>query len=265
MSAPTGIAPTVNVTSVQSLRITHLIGGEGEPVVLLHGWGANSTLVWPLAEKLAGRGFRVYVPDLPGFGNSEAPPVVWSVFDYANFILSYLDDQGLDKVYLFGHSFGGRLGLILGAEHPERIHKIALADSAGVLPKSSTSGQLRLKAYKALRSSLQTGGLSFLSDRLRDWYNRRYGSADFQAVSGVMRETFVKVVNQDLLPYAARVQPPTLLLWGDQDADTPLRHGKLLEQTIPDAGLVVFTGAGHYSYLEKLADTVRILDHFFRH
>ncbi len=265
MSAPTAMPPTASVVTVQSLRITHLVGGEGEPVVLLHGWGASSALIWPLAEKLAGRGFRVFVPDLPGFGNSEAPSIAWSIFDYANFILSYMDDQGLHQTQLFGHSFGGRLGLILGAEYPERIHKMALADSAGVLPKPSSIKQLRLKTYKGIRSGLYKIGLNLLAERLHDWYNQRYGSADFQSVSGVMRETFVRVVNQDLLSYAARVQSPTLLLWGDQDADTPLGQGKLLEQTIPDAGLVVFAGAGHYSYLEKLADTVHILDHFFRH
>jgi pimeloyl-ACP methyl ester carboxylesterase len=79
-----------------------------------------------------------------------------------------------------------------------------------------------------------------------------------------MRETFVKVVNEDLLPYAARVQPATLLFWGDQDQDTPLWQGQLLEKTIPDAGLVVWEGAGHYSYLDRLADTVRVIDHFFK-
>ena len=79
-----------------------------------------------------------------------------------------------------------------------------------------------------------------------------------------MRETFVKVVNEDLLPFAARVKPSTLLFWGDQDEDTPLAQGQLLEKTIPDAGLVVWEGAGHYSYLERAADTAQVMDHFFK-
>jgi pimeloyl-ACP methyl ester carboxylesterase len=72
------------------------------------------------------------------------------------------------------------------------------------------------------------------------------------------------VVNEDLLPYAARVTVPTLLFWGDQDKDTPLWQGELLEKTIPDAGLIVHKGAGHYSYLDRLADTVRVMDYFFK-
>jgi pimeloyl-ACP methyl ester carboxylesterase len=111
---------------------------------------------------------------------------------------------------------------------------------------------------------LSSVGLKAQADRLRAWYTDRYGSADYKAASGVMREIFVKVVNEDLLPYAARVKLSTLLFWGDQDIDTPLWQGQLLEKTISDAGLVVWEGAGHYSYLDRLNDTARVIDHFFK-
>ena len=249
---------------VSGLRVNQAIAGEGLPVLMLHGWGANIGLVWPLAERLATMGYRVYALDLPGFGESDNPPMVWSVNDYVNFVLTYLDFHHLDKVYLFGHSFGGRLGLVLGAEHPERLIKMALADSAGVRGKASISGQIRLKTFRFVQDNLRTLGMGKQADRLREWYTERYGSADYKAARGVMRETFVKVVNEDLLPYAARIKASTLLFWGDQDTDTPLWQGQLLEKTIPDAGLVVWEGAGHYSYLERLADTARVMDHFFR-
>jgi pimeloyl-ACP methyl ester carboxylesterase len=141
---------------------------------------------------------------------------------------------------------------------------MALADSAGIRGKPSVSGQIRLKTFRAVQNILRTIGMNTQADRLRDRYTEKYGSADYKAVQGVMRETFVKVVNQDLLPYAAQIKSSTLLFWGDQDADTPLSHGQLLEKTIPDAGLVVWEGAGHYSYLERLADTARVTDHFFK-
>ncbi|MCI0351940.1 MAG: alpha/beta hydrolase, partial [Acidobacteriales bacterium] len=154
--------------------------------------------------------------------------------------------------------------LVLGAEHPERILKMVLADSAGVRSKPSLRSQVRQRVYKSIRSSLNTLGLNHIVNNLSIWYVDRYGSPDYKAAQGVMRETFVKVVNEDLLPYAGRVKPSTLLLWGDQDDDAPLWQGQLLEKTIPDAGLVVFEGAGHYSYLDRLSETVRILDHFFK-
>ena len=232
-------------------------------MLLLHGWSSPLPLLSPLSEQLAPLVYRCYVPDMPGFLQTPAPAAIWSVHDYVKWVVTYLNTNQLDKVYLFGHSFGGRLGLVLGAEHSERLIKMALADSAGVRPPPSSSGQLRLKLYRAALNTLQIIGLKLQADQLRNWYSNRYGSADYKAVTGVMRETFVKVVNEDLLPYAAHVQPSTLLFWGDADADTPLWQGQLLEKTIPDAGLVVWEGAGHYSYLERLADTVRVMDHFF--
>lgn len=259
-----GLQKKETFVDVQGIRAAHFVYGEGPPVVLLHGWGAHSGLMWPLVERLAPLGYRCYVPDLPGFGQTPPPPEAWSVFDYAAWVLALLEANGLERVHLFGHSFGGRLGLILGAEHPERLVKMALADSAGVRPKPSTTGSLRLKVYRAALNALRGAGLQAQAERLRGWYGSRYGSADYKAAAGVMRETFVKVVNEDLLPYAARVKVSTLLFWGDRDADTPLEQGRLLERTIPDAGLVVWEGAGHYSYLERAADTARVMDHFFR-
>jgi pimeloyl-ACP methyl ester carboxylesterase len=256
--------PSLTYAEIDGLRIAQVVVGDGPPVVMLHGWGANIGLLWPLGTALAAKGYRVYMLDLPGFGNSAPVPAPWFVADYANFVLHFLDAHSLDRVHLFGHSFGGRVGLALGADHPGRLIRMALADSAGVRPKVSRAAQLRLDAYKGVRDGLARVGLRSLSERLRGWYSDRYGSADFNAATGIMRETFIRVVNQDLLPHAARVAVPTLLLWGDQDQDTPLWQGQMLEKTIPDAGLVVLKGAGHYSYLDHLAQTVTVIDYFYR-
>lgn len=254
---------------VEGMSVNHVVESPvnpragTHPVLMLHGWGANIDLLLPLGERLAASGFTVYMLDLPGFGHTPPPPAAWTVFDYARFAVAYMDSVGLERVNLFGHSFGGRLALILGADHPHRIDKIVLSDAAGVRPKTPLMATLRLKTYKAVRDGLNTVGLKGLSESLRAGYNARYGSTDFNAVSGVMRETFVNVVNQDLLPHAARVQASTLLLWGDQDQDTPLDQGKLLERTIPDAGLVVYEGAGHYAYLERASEAARVMAHFW--
>lgn len=256
-------APTA-FTEVNGIRIAEAICGTGTPLLMLHGWGANLGLMWPLAERLAPLGYRIYIPDLPGFGQSDQPPSAWSVHDYAAFVVAYLDHHAVDTAHLVGHSFGGRLGLVLGAEYPNRIMKTALIDSAGVRSRPSWKSRLRQFSYKFIRSGLNSFRMSDLANRMAAWYADRYSSPDYKAAQGIMRETFVKVVNEDLLPYAARIKAPTLLLWGDLDDDTPLWQGTLLEKTIPDSGLVVFEGADHYSYLDRLSDTVRILDHFFK-
>ncbi len=255
--------PAITFTTIQGIKTAEVVIGQGKPVVMLHGWGANLGLVTPLAEKLAPLGYQCFVPDMPGFGQTSEPHSVWSVHDYVKWVIAYLDAHQLGKVYFFGHSFGGRLGLVLGAEHGDRIIKMAMADAAGIRPKPSSSGTWRLKTYRLALNTLKTFGLKPQAEQLRNWYSERYGSADYKAAKGMMRETFVKVVNEDLLPFAAQVKPSTLLFWGDKDEDTTLSQGQLLEKTIPDAGLVVWEGAGHYSYLERAADTARVMDHFF--
>jgi pimeloyl-ACP methyl ester carboxylesterase len=244
--------------------IHYATAGDGLPVLLLHGWGANLQLMVPLAEKLVTAGFSIYAPDLPGFGSSPEPQRAWTVYDYADCVLGFLDALQLDRVFLFGHSFGGRLGLILASRNASRIRKMALSDAAGIRPAQPLTQKLRLHLYRSIRDGLYTVGAKSLADRLRVLYNRRYGSSDFQQVSGIMRETFIRVINEDLLPCAKQVSVSTILFWGDQDMDTPLWMGKMLEQAIPDAGLIVHQGAGHYAYLDRLAETARVMDYFFR-
>ncbi len=257
------IRETTFVT-IAGIRTNEIILGEGVPVLMLHGWGANLQLMQPLAERLAALGYRCYVPDLPGFGQTDKPPTGWSVRDYTNWVLAYLDFHELSQVYLIGHSFGGRLSLVLGAQHADRFLKMALADSAGVPFKSSEAANLRLKTYRLVLNTLGSIGLKNQASQLRAWYSERYGSTDYKAAQGTMRETFVKVVNEDLLPFATQVKLSTLLIWGAQDEDTPLWQGQLLEQLIPDAGLVVYDDAGHYSYLDRLPDATRVIDYFFK-
>ncbi len=254
----------MTLIKLNDVVVAYHILGEGVPVVMLHGWGASAELVLPLAKKLVPLGYCTHVLDMPGHGNSPEPPVAWSVTDYAQLVVQYIQAQGLGQVHLFGHSFGGRVALVLGAEYPQVIRKIVLADAAGIRPKTPLSKKIRLNIYKFTRDGLRTIGLSGLSDQLRRWYNTRYGSADFLATSGVMRETFVRVVNQDLSEYAKRISAPTLLIWGENDQDTPLWQAKQLERLIPDAGLAVYPHAGHYSYLEQPDQTAQAMHALFQ-
>jgi pimeloyl-ACP methyl ester carboxylesterase len=112
-----------------------------------------------------------------------------------------------------------------------------------------------------VRQGLDKLGLGGLRANLQARYNERYASQDFLN-AGALRETFVRVIEQDLSDFALRVQAPTVLIWGDQDNDTPLWQGQQLEKLIPDAGLIVFQSAGHFSYLERLPEFIRIVDHF---
>ena len=253
--------PQVTTRPIAGLQIGSSVVGEGPPVVALHGWGGSVQSFWPVAERLAPLGYQVHLLDLPGFGQSEVPPQAWGVADYARLVLAYLIEAGLERVPVLGHSFGGRIALVLAAEQPERVSRMVLADSAGLRTPPTLGQATRHTLARTAQQSLTALGLSGLRDRLQARYAARYASEDYRS-AGPLRETFLRVIGEALTPYAQRITCPTVLIWGANDTDTPLWQGRKLEQLIPDAGLIVFEGAGHFAYLERLNDYIRIVDHF---
>ena len=237
--------------------------GDGAPLLLLHGWGASAELFTPILDALA-PGRRLIVPDLPGFGGTDPPPEPWAADDYAAWVVSLLDRLGVARADVIGHSHGGRVAIELSADHPERVRRVVLASSAGVRPPPSLRRSAAVRSYKALRriehSRLAPAALRGYARSRAD----RRGSDDYRAASGVMRDTLVRLVNQDLTPLLPRIKAPALLIWGERDTETPLAGARVMERLIPDAGLVVFEGAGHFAYLEQPGRFCRIVDVFLR-
>ncbi len=229
----------------------HLVrAGAGAPTLLLHGWGASSDLFASTIRGL-GAAFDLIAPAFPGFGATPPPPVAWAVGDYVDWTLALMDALGIERANLIGHSFGGRGAIKLAALHPERVAKLVLTDAAGIRPQRDWRYHARVRVFKLTRALAQARATP---QPLRAWAAARItrqGSTDYQAASGTVRSSFVRVVNEDLRAYLPRIQAPTLLIWGSDDTETPLADGQLMERLIPDAGLVVFAGAGHYAYLEQ--------------
>lgn len=237
--------------------------GSGYPLLLLHGWGVSSELFTPILDALQD-GHRLIVPDLPGFGATAEPDSPWSVHEYAAWCIALLDRLGVETCDLIGHSNGGRIGIVMAATYPGRVRRMVLAGSAGIRPRRTLAGVMRVRSYKALRiverSSLLPAPMRRAAGRNAD----RRGSADYRAVSGVMRGTLVRIVNEDLRTQLPHLHLPVLLIWGDHDTETPIDDGRLMERLISDAGLVVFEGAGHYAYLEQPGRFCRIVEVFLR-
>lgn len=231
-------------------------------ILLLHGWGVDSAVMEPLRSHLAQSCYAVSL-DLPGFGSTPAPETAWSVFDYADFVERFMQKLGLENIILLGHSFGGRLSVILGSRGVGS--KIILTDAAGILPKRSLKYYLRVYSYKAAKKIFSIKPLlPYKEQALKRWISSN-PSSDYAQAQGVMRQIFVKVVNQDLQPLLQKIKASTLLLWGEKDTATPLSDGQLMEKLIPDAGLVVFEGAGHYPFLEQPGRFYSVVDYFITH
>ena len=269
VSAPYGTSATREPTPGEAPRILGMRAnwrqaGQGDAALLLHGWGSDSSVMWPLGAALAEDGFAVTVLDLPGFGKSEEPPTPWSAGDYARFVSAVMDALSISRAHIIGHSFGGSVGIVFAAEQAARVGKLVLLNSAGVRRPPAWPLRWRSAAMRATRGGLRWLGLSDAAASLGEWSAAHYGSADYRAAQGVMRGTLVRVLAEDLTAQAARVQAPTLLLWGERDEATPRWQGELLARAIPDAGLHVFPGVGHYAFLERPSETHHILRYFLR-
>ena len=244
---------------INNLNVAYQSAGEGDAVVLLHGWGGEADSFKPVFQWLS-QTHKVYALDLPGFGKSDTPPTAWGTADYAQCVTAFFEELGIRKAHLIGHSFGGRISIILGAEHPEKVAKLILVDSAGIKPRRTAKYYFRVSLAKVGKLLRRWGTYGA---RVANALSRRVGSSDYQR-AGAMRATLVKVVNEDLRPLLARIAAPALLIWGADDKDTPVAYGKIMEKEIPDAGLVVLEQAGHFSYLDKFPQFCRVVASFLK-
>lgn len=221
-----------------------IFASNGKKTALfLHGWQSESSAFAKIANNLGEQGVSVYAPDLPGFGQSQAPKSAFGVSEYAQFVKNFIHKLALKDVILIGHSFGGRISIKLAAKNPKLVSKLVLVDSAGIILKDTSKTKAAAKLVKPLFKP------KFMQGARRAIY-KRLGSSDYLE-SGKLKETYLKVINEDLRKDLPDIEAPTLLLWGDQDQETPLEIAKIMDQEIKKAKLVTLEGAGHFSFIDQ--------------
>ena len=254
------------VAEICGLKTEYKISGEGDiPVVLLHGWGSSFDVYKGICAALGDR-CKFYAVNFPGCGGSEVMKTPWDIDNYCNFVLEFLKFAGVDKnkAVFIGHSHGGRTVLALagkGLIHPQ---KIVLLDSAGIVAEKSKKQKRRAKNFKRIKKVLSLPVIRNFSGSLLDAARRHYGSADYNAAPPVLRPSLVSLVNTDLRDILENIKCPTLLIWGENDTDTPLSSAELIKSKIADCGLCVIKGTGHFSFCEKPYEAHAILRAFIK-
>jgi pimeloyl-ACP methyl ester carboxylesterase len=247
---------------INGLDTYYTLEGQGEPVVLLHGWGTSSQNLADVAASLRAT-FRVLSLDLPGFGWSQAPPEAWGIGEYTTHVLTLLDQADISRAAFVGHSFGGRIAISVAVRRPERVSRLALVASAGVRPPRGARYRVRVTVTKLLARLAALPGCGRLGEQFLSRWRERVGSRDYRA-AGRMRPTLVKVVNEDQTPMLPLVRASTLLLWGDQDREVSRHAMEVMAGRIPRARLVVFPGAGHFPFQDAPEPFLRHLTGFLR-
>lgn len=221
-------------------------GSGTQVIVILHGWPADSTHYQELGPALAKYGYRIIVPDFPGWGNTPAPEKSWSVSDYRDWVYEFVHALGLTQFHLFGHSFGGRVAIKYAIKYPYDVKKLLLCSSAGIKTDAFTFKRRILKSSATIGKAVFSLPLiNRLENIAKKALYRAAGSNDYLNVDGVMKETMVKVVEEDLSPFLPQIHLKTLLLWGTEDGATPIKDAREMQSKIQDSELRTFEGVRH--------------------
>lgn len=235
--------------------------GSGKVVLLLHGWGTNLTTFNQLAGHLSLK-FRVIRFDFPGFGQSPKPVNDWSVSDYACLTGKLLDKLKINELHtVIAHSFGGRVvikGVSLDYFAPK---KVVLMGAAGVKPSQSIKTGLYKSVAKIGKLVTSLPLLINIQPALRRRLHAAAGSTDYLQ-AGQMQKIFLNVIAEDLLPEVKHLTQPTLLIWGNDDTQTPLTDAKAILELLDKGELVVVPNSGHFVYSEAYSKVVKQLDAF---
>ncbi len=220
-------------------------------IVLVHGLGGRADDWWNLAPYLVHAGFRVYMPDLPGFGRSQRPRnFSYSIHDEAAVVVGFMDALGLKQVELGGWSMGGWVAQLVAIEHPERVDRLMIFDSVGLDVKPAWDTALftptsprQLAELNALLMPNPPPIPAFIArDILR--ISRRDAWVIKRAIAAMYTQ---QDVTDRLLP---QLKMPVLIAWGSLDQIVPLSQAQTMHKLIPQSDLEVFAGCGHLAPMQ---------------
>jgi pimeloyl-ACP methyl ester carboxylesterase len=258
----------VEFARAHGLEIAYERVGEGPPLVLAHSAASDRREWQPQLAELADE-FTVVAWDAPGAGRSPDAPAGFGLADFADCLAAVIEAVGPARAHLGGLSWGGVIALELYRRRPELVRTLILADTyagwAGSLPEAERQARVEGlrqvleaprpdldRAFPGLFAAGPPARFAALLEEIADAVRPGNLVAVLEAADADLR---------DLLP---EIEVPTLLIWGELDARSPLRIARQFEQAIPRTELVVIPGAGHISNLERPEDFNRAVRAFCR-
>lgn len=210
--------------------------GRGKDLVFMHGYLSSKESFYPQIEYFS-RFYKVTAFDFPGFGEAEPLTEAFSVGDYADWAQDFLKRQGIETPYVIAHSFGGRVAIKLLARGV--IDRAVLCGCAGIVPKRTMKYRMKVGTYR------------FVKKFAPRYAERKFGSEEYRSLSPVMRESYKKIVNEDLREEAKSIARPVLFINGENDGETPLSSIRVYLSVIGGSRLTVLRSAGHFAHLDN--------------
>lgn len=251
----------MSLIKVNDLVTRYKVMGKGTSLLFLHGWGGSSASFLPLQKMLA-RKYKVITLDLPGFGETDFPPKPWTLEDYKNFIRAFAEKLNLKAYCLAGHSFGGRIAILLASSGEANLKGLILIASAGIKHRKSAEENVAGLVAKIGRRVMSLPLINRLEAPARYMFYKLIRRQDYYLAQGVMKETMQNIIKKDLAPLLSQIALPTLILWGDADDTTPIEDAYTMERHIPHAKLVILKGASHYLPRKNARELARHINAF---
>ncbi|MEG0823355.1 MAG: alpha/beta hydrolase, partial [Erysipelotrichaceae bacterium] len=212
--------------------INYEIKGSGKTIVLLHGWGSNLTLMHNIAYYFKDT-FQVINIDLPGFGKSDIITSM-SIDDYVTCICNIIEKYHTSNPIIIAHSFGARVAIKYAAIN--KCSALILTGAAGIRPTRYPNYYIKVYLYKLTK-------LLNIKTNL--------GSKDYIEANPLLQQTLVKAVNEDLTYLLPHIDCPTLLIWGEDDKQTPIKYANKMNKLIKDSTLIIFENDDHFAYYHQ--------------
>lgn len=231
-------------TKIGGLNVYYQKVGHGGNLVMLHGWGNDVSTFWPTVEFLKDN-FTLWLLDLPGFGRSDIPKKTFDTNDYAEILEQFLKINKIKKPSLLGHSFGGKVCIKFCANFGNLVDKLILLGSSGIKPDPSFKRILIFPLAKFFHFLIPD--IFNLKIILRKKFYRKIES-DYEN-AGVMKDTLLKTLNEDLTEDLKKIKNQTLIIWGEKDRAIPLRYGRRMYQMIKNSKLIILEEKGHFLHI----------------
>ncbi len=217
------------------MNVSVLCRGEGRDLVFLHGYLSTKESFFPQIEYFSNF-YRVTAFDFPGFGKSDPIPAAWSVGDYAVWTEEFLKEKGISFPLVIAHSFGGRVAVKCLAKG--LFDRAVLCGCAGIVPKRTLRYYAHVYTYKFVR-------------KIAPMYAKtHFGSPEYRTLSPLMRESYKKIVNEDLREEARQISRPVLFINGEKDTATPPSSAKIYQDCVAGSKRIIMRGCGHFAHLD---------------
>ncbi len=209
--------------------------GRGDDLVFLHGYGSCKESFYYQINFFDDK-FRVTAFDFPAFGRSAPLERPWSVGDYADWLKDFLAAEGIERAAFVAHSFGARVAFKLFSARDDLCSRLVVTGGAGIVKPRSAEYIRRVKRYRAIKKFFPS------------YAERRFGSEEYKKLSPLMRESYKKIVNEDLRQCAGKISCPVLLVYGADDTVTPAsEEGRIFCECIKNSRLEA-TDGGHFCF-----------------